>query len=96
MRVIQSSVRWIKWKNGDISQGFRVDLLFPDEYSDFIAEIYFKDRLVLVISQERDPSELEIEFGDDVRGFPGRVPLTGLEDAIDYAKRRLFELRKEK
>lgn len=74
--------------------GFQVDILYPDEYVDFIAEIYFKERLVCIITQENGPDALEVEFDSDVRGFPERMSLGGFEEAIRHAKRRLNELRK--
>ena len=86
----------VETKCNDLAFEFRVDLLFPDDYSDFVAEICYKDRLVLVIVQERGPDELDVEFASDVRGFPDRMPLDRLEEAISYAKRRLHELRKDK
>lgn len=77
-----------------LEPGFRVDFLFPDEYSDFIAEIYYNERLVLIISQERGLDDADVEFDSDVRGTPERMRLRGLESAITYSKQRLRELRK--
>jgi len=74
--------------------GFHVDLLFPDKYSDFIAEVYYEDRLVSVISQENGLNDAEIKFDSGVRGFPEKMSLKGLEETVEYAKRRLYELRK--
>jgi len=51
-----------------LPEGFSVDLSFPDEYSDFIAEVYYKDRLIFVISQEHGFQSAEIAFDRDVRG----------------------------
>ena len=78
----------------DLGSGFHVDLIFPDEYTDFIAEIYHKDRLVFVISQESGFENAEVEFSTDVRGSPEKMSLSGLEAAIAYSKKRLFELGK--
>lgn len=70
---------------------FRVDLLYPDEYNDFIAEIYYKDRFLCLISQENGFEDLEMEcFSTDVK-----FRLSEFEVAILYAKQRLFDLRKE-
>ena len=77
----------------NLDSGFQVELLFPDEYSEFIAEVYYKDRLVFVINQEKRLDKAEIEFAADVRGFPERMSLQGLQKAIDYARKRLSELR---
>ena len=78
----------------ELSDGFHVDLLFPEEYSDFIAQVYNKDRLVCVISQENGLEEAEVEFAEDVRGFPEKTSLAALEAAIAHARSRLFELRR--
>ena len=78
---------------GELRPGFHVDILFPDKYSNFIAEVYFRDRLVLIISHEKGSDRAEVEFDRDVRALPERMSLGGLEEAIDYAKRRLHELR---
>jgi len=86
----------MKTESMELPQDFHIDLLFPDDHSDFIAEVYFKDRLVLVIDQEKGPNELEVEFSPDLRGLPERMPLNGLEDAIVCAKHRLRELQNEK
>ncbi|PYS99338.1 MAG: hypothetical protein DMF63_12025 [Acidobacteria bacterium] len=79
---------------GELAPGFRVDLLFPDEYSNFVAEIYFKDRLVLLVSQDKGLDSAEVEFDRDVRGLPERMSLRELEEAINYARRRQHELRR--
>ena len=70
----------------ELAPGFHIDLLFPDEYSDFVAEIYYKERLVIVISQENGLDNAEVEVASDVRGFPEKMSLNGLGAAIDYAK----------
>lgn len=78
----------------ELPDGFRVDLLFPEEYADFIAEVYYKDRLVCVISQENGLEKAEVHFAEDVRGFPERMNLAALEAALAHANSRLFELRR--
>ena len=59
----------------ELHPGFHVDLLFPDEYSAFTAEIYFKDRLVFLTSHERGLDNAEVELAPDVRGLPERMSL---------------------
>ena len=78
---------------GELAPGFRVDLLFPDKYSNFIAKIYFRDRLLLIVSQDKGLDNAEVEFDRNVRGFPERMSLSELEEAINYARGRLHELR---
>ena len=73
--------------------GFDIDLLFPEDYSDFIAEIYYQERLVFVISQESGPGRFDLEFDTDVRGRPPKMSLDDLQFAIEFAKLRLLELQ---
>ena len=78
--------------DAELPKDFRVDLLFPDEYSDFIAEVYYKDTFLLVISQEKGPDNPDIEFYLNPKS-PVNISLNEFESALNYAKRRLFELR---
>ena len=71
------------------TDGFTVDLLFPDEYSDFIAELYFREDFLGVIDQEKGFDNLEIEFDPVIADM--KFPLDGLSEAIEHAKRRLWE-----
>jgi len=79
----------------ELPQDFHVDLLFPDNYSDFIAEVYFKDRLVLVINQEKGPNQLDVEFGLDIRGFPDRCLSMGSKMQL-FTREADFENFKKK
>jgi hypothetical protein len=72
---------------------FRVDLLFPSEYSDFIAEVYFRDEFVCLILQENGLALLELKFDEKSR-LP--LPLDGFKAALEYAEKRLIELREVK
>ncbi|MGQ0541624.1 MAG: hypothetical protein ACT4O9_07225 [Blastocatellia bacterium] len=78
----------------ELAPGFHVDLLFPDDNSDFIAEVYYKVRLVFVISQENGLNDAEVDFDEDIRGFPASMSLSGLLGAVEYARLRLSDLRK--
>lgn len=53
-------------------KNFRVDILFPDEYEDFISEIYYCEIFVRLISQNN--KELFVEF-QDVMGSQKLIPL---------------------
>lgn len=79
----------------DFLFGVRVDLLFPDERSDFIAEIYFDNNLLCTVSQEKGLDNLEVEF-ENVQGRNvTSVPLEDFQKALLYAVKRLHELSRE-
>lgn len=74
--------------------GFRVDLLFPDEYSDFIAEIYFDGKFICTISQEQGFDNLDMEFDEQTVKEKVNFPLRDFQRTVDHAIQRLFDLRK--
>jgi hypothetical protein len=78
----------------EFTEGFRVDLLYPDEYSDFIAEIYFDNKFICLISQESGPESLEISFNKYPLQGELSVPLNGFKEALVRGVKRLYELRK--
>ena len=53
----------------DESTGFHVDILFPDEYEDFIAEIYFNKSIVCILSQDTGHESIDIEFPSESRAY---------------------------
>lgn len=73
---------------------FELDLLFPDEYSDFIAEICYRGQFICLISQEKGYDHLQIEFDGEYLKSKITLPLDEFIDAIAFAKKRLWELRK--
>src|SRR5213592_353182 len=80
-------------------EGFDIVLMFPDEYSDFIAEITYKGHYIGTVIQERGPGEFDIVLAPVLS--VGHKPesslsltLSDFEKAIEYAKKRLHELRK--
>jgi hypothetical protein len=79
-----------------ISIGFRVDILYPDEYEDFIAEIYFEDNYICTISQDKGFEDLQMEFFNYPNTKKLSVPLTGFSAAIDYAVIRLRDLQERR
>jgi hypothetical protein len=77
----------------DFLSGIRVDLLFPDDCTDFIAEIYFDNNLLCTVSQEKGLNHLDIEF-ENVQGRTiTRVPLKEFQKALSHAVHRLHELK---
>ncbi|HBR58850.1 MAG TPA: hypothetical protein DEA22_15485 [Blastocatellia bacterium] len=79
---------------GKLATGFNVDILYPDEYNDFIAEIYFEGNFICIISQEHGSQDLDIEFNIYSVEKKLRVSLSHFRGAIDYAVERLYDLRK--
>ncbi|QQS40239.1 MAG: hypothetical protein IPM63_12845 [Acidobacteriota bacterium] len=85
----------------DETTGFHVDLLFPDEYENFIAEIYFNKDIVCILSQDTGYESIDIEFPSEKLGLFQRrrhehsFKLKGFEEALAYAKQRLWDLREE-
>jgi hypothetical protein len=77
----------------DFLSGIRVDLLFPDDYSDFIAEIYFDNNFLCLVSQEKGLDNLEIEFGNDQGRTTTTLPLEEFQTALSKSVNRLQELR---
>ena len=78
----------------NLRTGFRIDLLYPDEYKDFIAEIYYDDKFLCLISQENGVENREMEFDSDMGQIKVKFALSDFQDAIKYAIRRLNDLRK--
>lgn len=70
---------------------FAVNLMFPDEYQDFIAEICYGSECLCIIHQELGPQQYSIEFGNAVK----HPPLDGFLDAVESAKQGLYRMRKQ-
>ena len=75
------------------------------EYDDLIVEITFDNRLGIIISQEEKEGEFDISlhslFDDAYNSFVDcknrpdiKIKLAELEEAIERAKMRLWELRR--
>ncbi len=62
-------------------------------YEKLVAEIYYKDKFVALINQEKGVNNLEIEFPDEKKSSDfiiRRVPLNLLKQAIEEAKKALL------
>lgn len=78
-----------------VPQGFQVDIGFPDEFSDFIAEIGYEGTFICLISQERGPDKPDITFNDPSMNIKEvKFGLHEFQETVTYALRRLYELRK--
>lgn len=77
---------------GDIRVVFATEL--DSEFDDMLAEVYYKDELLILISQEQGFSNLDIHFYPQASDVQISFQLAQFEEAIAYAKQRLWELRK--
>ena len=73
---------------------FRVEVWSNPEYDDLIAEIYYGDKSIGVISQEDGYSLLNIGLERSGPSDLVRFKLAEFEAAIALAKERLWELRR--
>ncbi|HEX8279706.1 MAG TPA: hypothetical protein VF540_13470 [Segetibacter sp.] len=78
----------------ELDENWRVVLLFPDEFNDFIAEIYYQDVFLCMISQESGYDQLDIEIASKPNGEDWNFKLSDFEKAVERAKQRLWDLRK--
>lgn len=78
----------------ELNKAFRVDILFPDKFQDMIAEIYYQNEFICLVSQEKGFNFLDIEIVRNSKDTHWKFNLADFETAIEYAKRRLWELRK--
>lgn len=79
---------------GEINRDFRVDILFPNEFQDMIAEIYFRNEFLCLISQDEGYDSIDVEIVNKSKDANWKFKLADFEEAIVYAKKRLWELRK--
>lgn len=76
-----------------INKKFRIDIIGDLEQEDLSADIYFEDQIIAVLTQEFGFENMEIEiYPPKNQGF-WRFKFSEFEDAIRYAKQRLWELR---
>jgi hypothetical protein len=79
-----------------IFKNFRVNIVGDLAYEDLVADVKYKEQVVAMLTQERGYENLEIEI------YPPEDPdqnfwvfnFAEFDEAIQYAKRRLWELRK--
>ncbi len=77
-----------------VFNGLQVDVLFPDEFTDMIAEISYEHRFVCRITQELGFEDLRIEIMNNELSYKWEFSYSDFCEAIEYAKQRLWELRR--
>ena len=77
-----------------ISKKFRVDIVGDLEYEDLIADIYYDDEIVAMLSQETGFDNMEIEIYSPKKQATWQFKFSEFEDVIQFAKKRLWELRR--
>ncbi|WP_041941533.1 hypothetical protein [Waddlia chondrophila] len=73
---------------------FRIDISGDLEYEDLVADIYFKDEFVAMLTQEKGYENLEIDIYPPKFKEAWHFNYSEFEQALKYAKDRLWELRK--
>jgi hypothetical protein len=68
----------------------RIQIASDVDYNHLIAEIYYSDRFVALLSQENSPDKLAIEF-PDVFNRLEMVNLDWFLDAVQQAKEELLK-----
>lgn len=73
---------------------FKITVCSDREHEDLIAEIYFNDEFVGLVSQEQGYDSLDLELYPLRSGQPHRFKLKDFEAVVEKAKARLWELRR--
>ena len=76
------------------NSNFRVDILGDLEYEDLVADIYFNDEPVAMLSQEKGFDNLEIEIYPCKSRDKWQFKYSEFEKVLQSAKQGLWELRK--
>lgn len=77
-----------------INEKFRIDIFGDLDYEDLVADVYFEDKILVVLTQEEGFQNLRIRIypPKDVEFWDFRFD--EFEDIINRAKNRLWDLRK--
>lgn len=77
-------------------QDFELRVAFDEDggYEDMVAELYYKDEFLCLMSQEQGLGSLDVQLHPRSDGQPWQFKLAQLEGAIGRAKQRLWELRR--
>ena len=73
---------------------FRFSIGDDPEHEELTAEIYFEEKFVAIISQEKGFEEMKIEIFQKSNGKPWAFQLNEFLEIIELSKRRLWELRR--
>lgn len=71
----------------------RIAIVGDLDMEDLSADVYYKDKFILCIDQEKGNDSLEVEIGPLDKSV--KLPLANLLEIIEYIKKRLWELRKD-
>ncbi len=77
-----------------ISKRFRIDISSDLEYEDLVADVYFDDQIVFVVTQEHGFENMEIEIYSPENQGKWLFKMSEFEDVVRHAKERLWDLRK--
>lgn len=79
-----------------MNEMFKVELVtYIDEYEDMVAEIYYNDKFLVLLNQDNGIDDINLEFNlSDIGSRKLQVNLKYFEEAVDFAKKRLWELRR--
>ena len=77
-----------------INADFRVNIFGDLEYEDLVADIYFKDEFVAMLSQENGFENLEIEIHLPKGKEKWTFKFADFDRVLQHAKQRLWDLRK--
>lgn len=77
-----------------VSGDFEVQVMDDPDHEDLIAEILYKGEFCFLVSQEAGFHNLEIQVQSRQSGRPWRFSVAEMEDAINRAKKRLWDLRR--
>lgn len=77
-----------------MSKSFKIVVCSDLDYEQLIAEIYYEEKFVALVSQEEGPSSLKLEFpgqNQNEEAIIRRVDLKGFQEALEAAKNKLVE-----
>lgn len=77
-----------------INKKFRTDIVGDLDYEDLIADIYFEDQILAVLTQEDGFENLRIKIYPPKDKDFWNFKFDEFEDVIHHAKKRLWELRR--
>ncbi len=77
-----------------INEKFRTDILGDLDYEDLVADIYFEDEILAVLTQEEGFENLRIRLYPPINKEFWDFRFDEFDEVIQFAKKRLWELRK--
>jgi len=73
---------------------FRFTVGSEPDYEDLVGDLYFDDRIVCVLTQERGLEAMKIEFHAPPQCGMWIFPLADFEEVLAALKKRMWELRR--